>query len=188
MVHGTTKVMDVVLVWTPGRDCKDTVSGHKIHLCHKKGAQMAAWGTLCSLEEEQEVGKVRTHLSGMRPLPAWGSGACPPPCSRCSKQSLECPATCCDLGKWFVGITHGFTDIFLGTVRTQQFQEDWARQPWGKVTVPGCRGPCGAVLVIRHPGEPVGETFLGDPHPGFEVPQLQAASPGHPVCPRPGPT
>lgn len=49
-------------------------------------------------------------------------------------------------------------------------QEDWARQPWGKVTVPGHRGSCGAVLVIGHPGEPVGETFLEDPHPGFSVP------------------
>ena len=36
--------------------------------------------------------------------------------------------------------------------------------------MPGCRRSCGAVLVTRHPGEPVAEMFLEDPHPGFEVP------------------
>lgn len=35
------------------------------------------------------------------------------PGSRGSKQSLKCPVLCCNLGKWFVGITHGFIDLFF---------------------------------------------------------------------------
>lgn len=105
-----------------------------------------------------------------------------PPGSRGPTQSLECPALCCDLGKWFVGITHGFIHFFLGTVRRQQFWEDWARQPWGKVTVPGCRGSCGAVLVIRHPGESAGEAFLETP---TLVLQLHVVFPGNPILPEP---
>lgn len=38
---------------------------------------MAAWGTLCCLEEEQEVGKVGTHLSGMRHLLCGGQEPVP---------------------------------------------------------------------------------------------------------------
>lgn len=71
---------------------------------------------------------------------------------------------------------HGFLHKFLGIVRGQKSQEGWTRQPaqplWGhrgKVTA-WCRRSCGAVLVTRHPGEPAGETFPEDPHPGFEVP------------------
>lgn len=49
---------------------------------------------------------------------------------------------------------HGFLHKFLGTVRRQWSLEGWVKEPAqppqgceGKVTMPGCRRLCGAVLV-----------------------------------------
>lgn len=80
------KVVDAprsaLLGWTPGRGLQGQsgrgVSRLKVHSCHEKGPQTAAWGTLCAATKKgREVGKVGTHLSGVRHLPVRGSGAHP---------------------------------------------------------------------------------------------------------------
>lgn len=103
-----------------------------------------------------------------------------PPCVRRSVQSLVCPAKSCDLGEQLVGITHGFLHRFGETARrSQEGWVTWPAQPprghGGKVTTPGCRRLCGAVLVTRYPGGV--ETPLGDTHPDLRCPQLRSASP-----------
>lgn len=51
------KVMDFLLGWTPGRDCKDTISGHKIHLCPIKELRWQH-GELCAaLRKSRRWGK-----------------------------------------------------------------------------------------------------------------------------------
>lgn len=54
---GTSKVMDVLLGWTPGRDCKDTVSGHKIHLCPIKELRWQHGGLCAALRKRRRWGK-----------------------------------------------------------------------------------------------------------------------------------
>ena len=70
------------LGWTSGRGLQGQggrgVSRLKIHLCCEKEAQIAAWGTLhTATKKGREVGKVGTHLSEVRHIPVWGSGARP---------------------------------------------------------------------------------------------------------------